>query len=43
VPGGPWTWVVYEVRDAALALGLQARGVAMVESAGPLSLREALA
>jgi len=43
VPGGPWTWVVYEVRDAALALALQARGVAMVETAGPFSLRKALA
>ena len=43
VPGGPWTWVVYEVRDAAQALALQARGVAMVESMAPLRLREALA
>lgn len=43
VPGGPWTWVVYEVRDAAQAVGLRARGVAMVESMAPLRLREALA
>ena len=43
VPGGPWTWVAYEVRDAALALALQARGVAMVESMAPLRLRESLA
>jgi glycerophosphoryl diester phosphodiesterase len=42
VPGGPWTWVVYEVRDAAQAVGLRARGIAMVESMAPLSLREAL-
>ena len=37
-----WTWVVYEVRDAAQAVGLRARGVAMVESMAPLRLREAL-
>lgn len=43
VPGGHWAWVVYEVRDAAQAVGLKARGVAMVESMAPLSLREALA
>ena len=42
VPGGSWTWVAYEVRDAAQAIGLRARGVAMVESMAPLSLREAL-
>jgi glycerophosphoryl diester phosphodiesterase len=42
VPGGSWTWVVYEVGSAAEALGLMRRGVAMVESMAPHSLRDAL-
>jgi glycerophosphoryl diester phosphodiesterase len=40
VPGGPWTWVVYEVTSAAQALGLHERGVAMIESMAPFTLRE---
>jgi hypothetical protein len=43
VPGGPWTWVVYEVGNAAHALDLRRRGVRMVESMTPLSLRDELA
>ena len=43
VPGGPWTWVVYEVTDTDHAMGLRGRGVAMVESMQPLSLRDRLA
>jgi glycerophosphoryl diester phosphodiesterase len=42
VPGGSWTWVVYEVGSAAQARGLMRRGVAMVESMAPHSLRDAL-
>jgi glycerophosphoryl diester phosphodiesterase len=37
-PAGTWTWVAYEVTDAALALELAGRGVAMVESMAPVSL-----
>jgi len=43
VPGGPWTWVVYEVDTARLALELHGRGVAMVESMVPLRLKTELA
>ncbi len=43
LPGGPWTWVVYEVAEAGRALELCRRGVAMIESMAPLSLRDALA
>jgi glycerophosphoryl diester phosphodiesterase len=43
VPGGSWTWVVYEVDSAGQARGLLRRGVAMVESMAPLGLRNALA
>ena len=43
VPGGPWTWVVYEVRSAAQAIELRRRGIAMVESMVPHSLRRELA
>lgn len=43
LPSGPWTWVAYEVTDAALALDLAARGVAMVESMAPLRLAGGLA
>ncbi|MGH8249627.1 MAG: glycerophosphodiester phosphodiesterase family protein [Steroidobacteraceae bacterium] len=42
LPGGPWTWVVYEVTDAGLALELKSRGVAMVESMTPLRLAREL-
>ena len=37
-PAGSWTWVAYEVTDAALALELAGRGVAMVESMAPVRL-----
>lgn len=43
LPAGPWTWVAYEVTDAALALELAARGVGMVESMAPLRLADGLA
>ncbi len=43
LPRGPWTWVAYEVTEAALALDLAARGVAMVESMAPLRLAGELA
>jgi glycerophosphoryl diester phosphodiesterase len=43
VPGGPWKWVVYEVGSAGQARDLLRRGVAMVESMAPHSLRDALA
>jgi len=42
-PPGPWTWVVYEVTDAGLAIDLHERGVAMVESMAPFRLSQALA
>ena len=38
LPSGPWTWAVYEVIDASLAIALHARGVAMVESMAPRRL-----
>jgi glycerophosphoryl diester phosphodiesterase len=41
-PAGSWTWVAYEVTDAALALDLASRGVGMVESMAPLSLAAGL-
>jgi glycerophosphoryl diester phosphodiesterase len=37
-PAGSWSWVAYEVVDAALALDLAGRGVTMVESMAPLRL-----
>jgi glycerophosphoryl diester phosphodiesterase len=40
---GSWSWVVYEVTDAGLALELHARGVGMVESMAPFRLAEELA
>jgi glycerophosphoryl diester phosphodiesterase len=43
LPAGPWTWVAYEVKDAALARDLAARGVGMVESMVPLRLAGELA
>jgi len=43
IPGGPWTWAVYEVTTADLALELHGRGVAMVESMAPLRLMGELA
>jgi glycerophosphoryl diester phosphodiesterase len=43
LPAGPWTWVAYEVTDAALALELSGRGVGMVESMAPLRLAGELA
>ena len=43
LPSGSWSWVVYEVTEAGLALELQGRGVAMVESMAPFRLAEALA
>ncbi len=42
LPAGPWTWAVYEVTDAHLALALHARGVAMIESMAPRTLLAAL-
>ena len=38
LPRGSWTWAVYEVTDAGLALALHARGVALVESMAPQRL-----
>lgn len=38
LPEGPWSWAVYEVRDAALARSLHARGVALVETMAPARL-----
>lgn len=43
LPSGSWSWVVYEVTDAGLALELHARGVRMVESMAPFRLAQALA
>ncbi len=43
LPSGPWSWVVYEVTDAGLALELHERGVGMVESMAPFRLAEMLA
>jgi glycerophosphoryl diester phosphodiesterase len=43
LPPGAWTWVVYEVTDAAQALDLAARGAAMVESMAPLRLAAEIA
>ncbi len=43
LPQGSWTWVAYEVTEAALALDLAARGVGMVESMAPLRLAAELA
>jgi glycerophosphoryl diester phosphodiesterase len=43
LPAGGWTWVAYEVTDAALAIDLAARGVAMVESMAPFRLAGELA
>lgn len=43
LPAGPWTWVAYEVTEAALALDLAARGVGMVESMAPVRLAGELA
>lgn len=37
-PAGRWAWVAYEVADAALAIDLASRGIAMVESMAPLRL-----
>ncbi|MGQ0429746.1 MAG: glycerophosphodiester phosphodiesterase family protein [Gammaproteobacteria bacterium] len=42
-PQGPWTWAVYEVTDAAMALSLSARGIALVESMAPARLLGELA
>lgn len=42
-PPGAWSWVAYEVADAALARELYGRGVALVESMAPLRLRRELA
>ncbi len=43
LPAGAWTWVVYEINDAGLAIDLHGRGVAMVESMAPFRLSQALA
>ncbi len=43
LPAGTWTWVVYEVTDAGLAIELHGRGVEMVESMAPFRLSQALA
>lgn len=43
IPDGPWTWAVYEVTTADLALELHGRGVGMVESMAPLRLKSELA
>jgi len=42
-PAGAWAWVAYEVTEAALALELVGRGVAMVESMAPRRLAAELA
>ena len=42
-PAGAWAWVAYEVTEAALALELAGRGVAMVESMAPRRLAAELA
>lgn len=38
LPAGPWTWAVYEVRDATVARSLHARGVALIETMAPARL-----
>lgn len=43
LPSVPWSWVVYEVTDAGLAIELHRRGVGMVESMAPFRLADALA
>jgi glycerophosphoryl diester phosphodiesterase len=43
LPAGGWAWVAYEVTDAALAIELAGRGVAMVESMAPFRLAGELA
>ncbi|MGH8130593.1 MAG: glycerophosphodiester phosphodiesterase family protein [Steroidobacteraceae bacterium] len=43
LPAGTWTWAVYEVADAGLAIELHDRGVAMVESMAPFRLADELA
>lgn len=43
LPSGPWSWVIYEVRTAALARALAARGVAYVETMAVGELMDALA
>jgi len=43
LPSGSWTWVAYEVTDAAQAIELAGRGVGMVESMAPLRLAGELA
>lgn len=42
LPAGTWTWVIYEINDAELAIELHERGVAMVESMAPFRLSQAL-
>jgi glycerophosphoryl diester phosphodiesterase len=42
-PAGGWSWVAYEVTEAAIALELAGRGVAMVESMAPRRLAAELA
>jgi glycerophosphoryl diester phosphodiesterase len=39
---GPWTWVVYEITDAATARALAARGVGMIETMACVELAAAL-
>jgi glycerophosphoryl diester phosphodiesterase len=43
LPSGPWAWVVYEVRTAALAHALGRRGVAFVETMAVGELLDELA
>lgn len=43
LPAGAWSWVIYEVDEAAQALDLAARGAALVESMAPLSLAAGIA
>lgn len=42
LPPGPWTWVIYEVADAALAQSLLARGSCWLETRAIGELRAAL-
>lgn len=42
LPSGPWDWAVYEVRDAATARALHARGVRYIETMAVAAMRRAL-
>lgn len=43
LPSGPWDWAVYEVRDAATARALHARGVRFIETMAVAAMRRELA